>query len=292
MMTPELLSKVHQIEIITNRLVDEIMAGSYHSSFKGRGMEFDEVREYMPGDDVRTIDWNVTARSGRPHIKTFVEERELTVMLMVDLSASTDFGSGDRTKGELAAEICALLAFSAIKNNDRVGLLIFTDRVEKFIPPKKGKNHVLRVVREVLYHKPQHKGTNIPAAVEHLMRLLSRKSVVFLLSDFAGAESLRRPLAVLNRTHDLVALRIRDPRESELPPMGYAGFQDPESGEVIFVNTSNARFRETYVSAVRQQESAVEQLLRQLKVDVAEIATNRPYLEPIVQLFRRRATRY
>jgi uncharacterized protein (DUF58 family) len=292
MMTPELLSKVHQIEIITNRLVDEIMAGSYHSSFKGRGMEFDEVREYMPGDDVRTIDWNVTARSGRPHIKTFVEERELTVMLMVDLSASTDFGSGDRTKGELAAEICALLAFSAIKNNDRVGLLIFTDRVEKFIPPKKGKNHVLRVVREVLYHKPQHKGTNIPAAVEHLMRLLSRKSVVFLLSDFAGAESLRRPLAILNRTHDLVALRIRDPRESELPPMGYAGFQDPESGEVIFVNTLNARFREAYVSAVRQQESAVEQLLRQLKVDVAEIATNRPYLEPIVQLFRRRATRY
>jgi uncharacterized protein (DUF58 family) len=292
MLAKELVGRVRQIEIITNRLVDEVMAGSYHSTFKGRGMEFDEVREYAAGDDVRTIDWNVTARAGVPFIKRYVEERELTVMLMVDLSGSTGFGSGERTKGELAAEICSLLAFSAIRNNDRVGLLIFTDRVEKFIPPKKGKNHVLRVIREVLAYEPKYSGTNIPAAIEHLGRLLKRKSVVFLLSDFIGAEELRKPLSVLNRTHDLIALRIRDPREAELPPMGFAQFEDPETGEVVFVDTFNPRVRRAFAEAAERNNAAVQQLLRQLKVDVAEIETDKPYLDPIVQLFRRRAHRY
>jgi uncharacterized protein (DUF58 family) len=292
MLAKELVGRVRQIEIITNRLVDEVMAGSYHSTFKGRGMEFDEVREYTAGDDVRSIDWNVTARAGVPFIKRYVEERELTVMLMVDLSGSTAFGSGERTKGELAAEICSLLAFSAIRNNDRVGLLIFTDRVEKFIPPKKGKNHVLRVIREVLAYQPEHTGTNIPAAIEHLVRLLKRKSVVFLLSDFIGAEELRKPLSVLNRTHDLIALRIRDPREVELPPMGFAQFEDPETGEVVFVDTFNPRVRRAFAEAAQRTDAAVQQLLRQLKVDVAEIDTEKPYLDPIVQLFRRRAHRY
>ncbi|MGI8906612.1 MAG: DUF58 domain-containing protein [Candidatus Sumerlaeaceae bacterium] len=292
MIPKELFGRVRQIEIVTNRLVDEVMAGSYHSTFKGRGMEFDEVREYAAGDDVRSIDWNVTARAGAPYIKRYVEERELTVMLMVDLSASTDFGSGESTKGELAAEICSLLAFSAIKNNDRVGLMIFTDRVEKFIPPKKGKNHVLRVIREVLAYQPEHRGTDIPAAIEHLMRLLKRKSVVFLLSDLIGAEELRRPLSVLNRTHDLIAIKIRDPREAELPAMGFAPFEDPETGEIVFVDTFNPRVRRAYVEAAQRSHAAVQQLLRQLKVDVAEIYTDKSYLEPIVHLFRRRAHRY
>lgn len=292
MLSKEVMSKVRHIEIITNRLVDEVMAGSYHSTFKGRGMEFEEVREYSPGDDVRAIDWNVTARAGSPYIKTFVEERELSVMLMVDLSGSTDFGSSERTKGELAAEICALLAFSAIRNNDRVGLLIFTDRVEVYIPPKKGKNHVLRVVREVLYHKPEGRCTNIGAAIQHVMRINKRKAVVFLISDFIGAEDVRMPLSVLNKTHDLVALRIRDPRELELPPIGLVPFQDPETGEVVFVDTFSRRARDRYKQAVERSNQAVEQTLKQLSVDVAEIYTDRPYMEPIVQLFRHRAHRY
>src|SRR5690606_7956998 len=232
MIPNDILAKVRQIEIYTHRLVNDVMAGSYHSTFKGRGMEFEDVREYQPGDDVRAIDWNVTARTGVPFIKRFREERELTVMLMVDLSGSTDFGTSEQTKGELAAEICALLAFSAIKNNDRVGLLIFTDRVEKFIPPKKGKNHVLRVVREVLFHKPMHRGTNVPAAVEHVMKVLKRKSVVFLLSDFIPGARLRRPLSALNNRHDLIALRISDVREHDLPAMGLVQFHDPETGQV------------------------------------------------------------
>jgi uncharacterized protein (DUF58 family) len=291
MIPRELISKVRHIEIVTNRLVNEVMAGSYHSVFKGRGMEFDEVREYMPGDDVRSIDWNVTARTGAPYIKTYVEERELTVMLMVDLSGSTDFGTRDRLKGELAAEICALLAFSAIKNNDRVGLLIFTDQVEKFIPPKKGKNHVLRVIREVLFFRPAHRGTNIPAAIEHLTRVLKRKSVVFLISDFFG-EHLRRPLSVLNQNHDLIAIKIRDRRELEIPPMGFVPFEDPETGEVVFVDTFSADFRGKYRAAAAQMENELQSLFRQLKIDSVRIDTGESYIEPIVELFRRRAHRY
>lgn len=291
MIPREILSKVRQIEITTNRLVNEVMAGSYHSVFKGRGMEFEEVREYIPGDDIRTIDWNVTARTGAPFVKTYREERELTVMLLVDLSGSTDFGTSDKLKSELGAELCALLAFSAIKNNDRVGLLIFTDRVEKFIPPKKGKNHVLRVVREVLFYRPQYTRTNIPAAAEHLMRVMKRKSVVFLISDFIG-ENLRRPLSVLNQNHDLIAVRVRDPRELEIPAMGIVPFEDPETGEVFMVDTFDRGFRKAYEQSVRQRDTETEHLFKQLKIDFIAIDTDKPYLDRIVQLFRKRASRY
>lgn len=291
MIPREIISKVRHIEIVTNRLVNEVMAGSYHSVFKGRGMEFEEVREYTPGDDVRAIDWNVTARTGAPHVKTFVEERELTVMLMVDLSGSTDFGSGDSLKSELAAEICALLAFSAIKNNDRVGLLIFTDRVEKFIPPKKGKNHVLRVIREVLFYRPEYHKTDIPAAVEHIMHVLKRKSVIFLISDFY-AEHLRRPLSVLNQNHDLIAVKLRDPREMEIPPVGFVPFEDPETGEVVFVDTFNPEFRRRYRKEMERNEQQLDELFRQASIDSVDVVTGKPYLEPIVELFQRRALRY
>jgi uncharacterized protein (DUF58 family) len=291
MIPREVLSKVRHIEIITNRLVNEVMAGSYHSVFKGRGMEFDEVREYMPGDDVRTIDWNVTARTGVPYVKRFVEERELTVMLMVDLSGSTDFGTGERLKGELAAEICALLAFSAIRNNDRVGLLIFTDRVEMFIPPKKGKNHVLRVIREVLFFRPENRQTNMPAAIEHITRVLKRKSVVFLISDFF-AQNIKRPVSVLNQKHDLIALQIRDPRELEIPPIGFVPFEDPETGEVLFVDTFSAEFRGKFKAAANHMQQEIEQFFKQMRVDHVTIGTDGSYIEPIIALFRRRAHRY
>lgn len=291
MIPSEIMAKVRQIEIYTHRLVNDVMAGSYHSTFKGRGMEFEEVREYNPGDDVRSIDWNVTARTGTPHIKRFREERELTVMLMVDLSGSTDFGAADQTKGELAAEICALLAFAAIKNNDQVGLLIFTDRVEKFIPPKKGKNHVLRVVREVLFHKPMHRGTSIPAAVEHMMKVLSRKSVVFLISDFMPTSGIRRPLSALNNRHDLIALRVRDSRELALPPMGLIKLRDPETGQSVFVDTFDKRFRKRFEDMALKQEAEVTHLFKQLKIDSVDIQTGRPYIEAMVQLFKRRALR-
>lgn len=291
MIPREVLSKVKHIEIVTNRLVNEVMAGSYHSTFKGRGMEFDEVREYQAGDDVRSIDWNVTARTGVPYIKTFVEERELTVMLMVDLSGSTEFGSGERLKGELAAELCSLLAFSAIKNNDRVGLLIFTDRVELFIPPKKGKNHVLRVIREVLFFRAQNKGTNMPLAIEHITKVLKRKSVVFLISDFFS-ENLRRPLSVLNQKHDLIAIQIRDPREFDMPAIGFVPFQDPETGEVLFVDTFNPEFRGKFKAAAQHTQNELEHLLKQLRVDHVPIDADKSYIEPIVGLFRRRAHRY
>ncbi len=291
MIPNEILAKVRQIEIYTHRLVNDVMAGSYHSTFKGRGMEFEDVREYNPGDDVRSIDWNVTARTGVPYIKRFREERELTVMLMVDLSGSTDFGTQDQTKGELAAEICALLAFSAIKNNDRVGLLIFTDRVELFIPPKKGKNHVLRVVREVLFHKALHRGTGVPIAVEHLMKVLKRKSVVFLLSDFLPGTGLRRPLSALNNRHDLIALRIRDAREFDMPAMGLVQFHDPESGDTFFVDTFNPAFRKEYSRITQKAKNDVSHLFKQLKIDSVEVQTGQPYIEAMVQLFKRRALR-
>jgi uncharacterized protein (DUF58 family) len=282
MIPREVLSKVRRIEIVTNRLVSEVMAGSYHSVFRGRGMEFDEVREYAPGDDVRAIDWNVTARTGAPHVKTYVEERELTVMLMVDLSGSTDFGSVEHLKSEIAAEVCALLAFSAIRNNDRV---------ERYIPPKKGKNHVLRVVREVLFFRPTWRGTSLPAAAEHALRLLKRRSVVFLISDFI-APDLKRPLSLLNQRHDLIALRLTDPREMEIPAVGIVPFEDPETGETHYIDTNSARFRRAYAQEAGRWRDSTTQLLRRLRVDHADIATDRPYLDPIVEIFRRRALRY
>src|SRR5512135_3124732 len=236
MLPKEVVSKIRRIQITTNRLVNESLAGEYHSVFKGRGMEFDEVREYQHGDDIRTIDWNVTSRAGRPFVKRYVEERELTVMLLVDTSASGEFGSEQKTKGEITAEISALLAFSAIKNNDRVGAILFTDRVEKFIPPRRGSTHVLRVIREILFYRPEHTGTSIQKALEHLNLVLHKKAVVFLISDLLD-QGYEQSLKVANRRHDMVIVQVIDPREQELPDVGILELRDAETGEILYVDT-------------------------------------------------------
>src|SRR5512135_932879 len=245
MLPREIVRKIRRIQITTNRLVNESLAGEYHSVFKGRGMEFDEVREYQHGDDVRTIDWNVTSRTGHPFVKRYVEERELTVMLLVDMSASGSFGSAAKTKSEIAAEISALIAFSAIKNNDRVGAILFTDRVEKFIPPRRGSTHVLRVIREVLFHRPEHRGTRIQKAFEHLNLVVHKRSVVFLISDLLD-QGFEQSLKAANRKHDVVIIQILDPREKELPKAGILELRDAETGEITFIDTSLPRIRSTF----------------------------------------------
>ena len=245
MIPAEILRKVKRIEIRTRHLVNTVFSGEYHSVFKGQGVAFAEVREYQPGDDIRTIDWNVTARMGHPFVKVFDEERELTVMLMVDASASGDFGTVEQMKGEIGVELCALLAFSAIQNNDRVGLIIFTDEVEAFIPPKKGKKHVLRVIRELLYFRPTRRGTDIGAALDYLNRVTRRKSVVFLVSDFV-ASGYERALRVAGRRHDLVAVALQDPRETALPDVGIVELEDAETGEEILVDTSDPVVRDSF----------------------------------------------
>jgi len=282
---------LRHIEIVTRRIVNEVVAGRYHSVFRGRGMEFDEVREYIPGDDIRTIDWNVTARTGKPHIKRYVEERELTVALCVDLSGSTDFGSVGRLKRMLATEVSALLAFSAIKNNDRVGLLLFAEEVEKFIPPKKGRNHVLRVIRELL-HEARGRGTNIPAALEHLNNVMRRKSVVFLISDFAVAGDLQKPLSIANHRHDLVALTITDPRELDLPNVGLIEVEDAETGRRRWVDTASAAVRRAYAGEARRRIRERQRLFQSLSMDHVDLWTDRDYVKPLVEFFRRRASRY
>jgi uncharacterized protein (DUF58 family) len=288
----EVLVQVRRLEIVTRRMVNEVVAGRYHSVFKGRGMEFMEVREYSPGDDIRTIDWNVTARTGSPHVKTFVEERELSVMLMVDLSGSMRFGTQNRLKSEVAAEICALLAFSAIKNQDRIGLTIFADEVELLIPPRKGRDHALRVIREVLAYRGRGRQTNFEAATETVLKLLKRKSVLFLVSDFWGGDRWKRPLSLLNRKHDLIALVMRDPRELELPWCGIVPLQDSESGEVIWVDTADRAFRRRYAALARQHDERLAQMLKYLQVDHAFIECDKPYIDRIVRVFEKRATRY
>ena len=232
MIPREILKKVRHIEIATKGLVNEVFSGEYHSVFKGRGMTFAEVREYQYGDDIRSIDWNVTARAGTPFVKIYEEERELTVVLVVDVSASGNFGTQERMKGEVAVELSAVLAFSAIKNHDKIGLILFSDRIEKFVPPRKGRRHVLRVLRELLFHKPEGRGTDIGGALEYLSRVVPRRSVVFLVSDFLGT-GFSRPLSVAGRRHDLIAVRMRDPRESEIPPVGLVEMEDPETGERV-----------------------------------------------------------
>jgi uncharacterized protein (DUF58 family) len=280
MIPKEILKKVRRIEIVTNRTVNDVMAGEYHSVFKGRGMEFDEVREYSPGDDIRTIDWNVTARSGFPHVKRYVEERELTVMLLVDASASGDFGSGEQMKGEVAVELCALLAFSAIKNNDRVGLIIFTDEVEQYIPPKKGKSHVLRVIRELLYFKPKGRRTSIPTALEFLNKVTTRKAVAFLISDFIDS-GIAKSMSIANRRHDLIAVTIGDPREKELPSIGFMEFEDAETGEIILVDTYDQPTRDLFSKNSAGARGELERMFRSLRMDYIPIGTDRPYVEPL-----------
>jgi len=286
----EILKKVRRIEISTRGLVNEVFSGEYHSVFKGRGMTFSEVREYQYGDDIRAIDWNVTARTGTPFVKVYEEERELTVVLLVDVSASGAFGSRERMKKELAVELSAVLAFSAIKNNDKIGLILFSDRVEKFVPPRKGRRHVLRVLRELLFHRPQGRGTDIGAALEYLSRVIPRRAVVFLVSDFMGS-GFSSPLAVVGKRHDLVAIRIGDEREQELPALGLVEMEDPETGDRLVVNTSDPGFREAFRDRSQRRLADLDRDFRRCKVDVVDVETGRPYVEPLMRFFRERARR-
>lgn len=290
MLTSDLIKKIRKIEITTSRAVNDVMAGQYHSVFKGRGMAFDEVRPYQPGDDIRVIDWNVTARMNDLFVKQFIEERELTVMLLVDASGSQSFGTRQRFKSELAAEISGLLAFSAIKNNDRVGLVVFTDRVEKFVPPKKGTKHVLRVISEVLSFKPSSRGTDISAGLEFLSRVTRRKSVAFLISDFmtSGYDSA---LKVAHRRHDLVSIVLRDPLEEQLPDLGLASFQDAESGEIFMFDTTSRRARRRVSELIEDRHQARRRLFNQLHLDFIELSTGEEYLRPLVLFFKHRAAR-
>jgi len=291
MIPKEILQKVREIEIYTNRLVNDSLAGEYHSVFKGRGMEFSEVREYQQGDDIRTIDWNVTARMGHPYVKLHVEERELTVILLVDASASGSFGTVNTMKGELAVELCAVLAFSAIRNNDKIGLITFTDDVEKYIPPKKGKNHVLRVIRELLYFHPERTETNIQVALEYLNNVIRRKAVVFLVSDFI-ARNYEQALRVTSRKHDVIPITITDPREQELPVVGLLELEDAETGEHIMLDTFDQRVRTAYEALARQEQETRERFFRSMKLDVINVRTDEPYIQTLISFFRKRASRY
>lgn len=290
MIPREILKQVRRIEISTRGLVNEVFSGEYHSVFKGRGMNFAEVREYQYGDDIRSIDWNVTARTGAPFVKIFEEERELTVMLVVDASASGDFGTKQRFKGEVAVEICALLAFSAIKNNDKVGLIIFSDRIEKFVPPRKGRRHVLRVLRELLYHRPKGRRTDITTAIEYLTHVQRKKAVTFLVSDFRD-EGFEKALAVAGRRHDLIAVRVGDVRERVLPPLGLLELEDPETGARVTVNTSNHDFRKKFAACVARTREALDDAFRRSKVDVIDVETGRLYTEPLMRFFQDRMRR-
>ncbi|TDI24929.1 MAG: DUF58 domain-containing protein [Acidobacteria bacterium] len=290
MIPREILTQVRRVEITTRGLVNDVFSGEYHSVFKGRGMNFAEVRAYQYGDDIRSIDWNVTARTGTPFVKVFDEERELTLMLVVDVSASGEFGSRSRMKGEVAVEICAVLAFSAITNNDKVGLIIFSDRIEKFVPPRKGRRHVLRVLRELLYFQPAGRGTDIAGALEYLVRVVRRRAVVFVVSDFF-ATGYQKALAVAGRRHDTIVIRMGDPRERELPAVGYIELEDAETGEQLTVNVSDPAFRDAFNREVTDTRTALEREFRKTGVDVIEISTDRPYADRLMRFFRQRAKR-
>jgi len=291
MLSSEQLKAVRKIQIRTSHLVSDLFAAQYQSVFKGRGMEFSDVRHYQPGDDIRTIDWNVTARTGVPHVKRFVEERELTVMLLVDASASTHFGTVRQLKSELAAELAALFAFSAITNNDKVGLLIFSDRVELALPPKKGTRHVLRVIRDVLSFTPQGRGTDIAAALEHLGRVTKRRCVTFVISDFLDPQA-RRALKIANRRHDVVAVVLDDPRDRTLPDVGLIELEDPESGATVLVDTGDARLRREFERRAEARRREREQMLHRIDVDAVVLRTDRPYTEALWRFFRMRERRH
>jgi len=292
MLTSDLMKKIQRIEIRTRRLVNDSFAGEYHSIFKGRGMEFDEVRPYQIGDEIRTIDWNVTARTGEPYVKRYVEERELTVMLVVDASASENFGSVNRFKRELAAELTAVLSFAATTNNDKVGLLIFTDQIELFIPPRKGRKHVLRLIRELLAFEPQSKGTNIKMALDKVNQILKRRSIIFLVSDFmADPDGYRKALSVTNRRHDVIAVDLNDPLDSEIGNVGLLALEDPESGDIVWVDTSSRRWQDAYQKQMQQLENSKTRIFRQANVDRIDIHTDQEYATPLTRFFQDRAKR-
>jgi len=288
--TREILHKIRRLELHTRRLVESSFAGQYQSVFKGRGMNFEEVRPYSPGDEIRAIDWNVTARTGEPYIKKFTEEREMTVMIVLDVSASGNFGSVHESKRELAAEVAAILAFSAIHNNDKVGLLLFSDRVELFIPPKKGRHHILRLIREMLYFDPKGRGTDLAGALEYMNKLITRRAVVFVISDFFTGD-FTRPLTVSARRHDMVALPIVDPAEEELPDVGVILLEDPETGEQIEVDTSRRAISRNYadLSALRTKELA--SMFGSRGIDMVSLRTDKDYLPVLRNFFDRRGRR-
>ena len=290
MIPKDVLKKIRQIQIRTTHMVSDLFAGQYHSVFKGQGMEFQEVREYQAGDDIRAIDWNVTARMGHPFIKKYVEERELTVMLLVDISGSNQFGSNSQIKRGLAAEVAAVLAFSAIQNNDRVGLILFSDEVEHFLPPGKGNRHVLRVIRDDLYFKAKKPGTSIRSALHFLNNVATRKTVTFLISDFIDHD-YETALAVSAKRHDLISVLIRDPRETTLVPAGVVEWEDAESGRRVLIDTSDAATRKAFDAQVARRQTLLRDLLRKRGVDVIELTTGQSYTQELVRFFRKRGQR-
>ena len=291
MLTKEILKQVRQIEIKTKGLVNQVFSGEYHSVFKGRGMEFSEVREYQFGDDIRSIDWNVTARLGHPFIKIFEEERELTVILMVDLSGSLIFGSIDKTKQQIAVELSAILAFSALKDSDKVGLILFTDKIEKFVPPRKGRKHVLRIIREVLSFAPEGKSTNIKAALEYMNNAVKKKSIAFLISDFIDS-GFDKILRIVSRKHDLVGIVLNDKREDEIPQMGLVKFMDAESGVERWIDTDNKQMRFLFKQMRERSIAKRKALFISSRLDSIEVDTGQNYIKPLVQFFRMREKRW
>ncbi|NQT07364.1 MAG: DUF58 domain-containing protein [Candidatus Omnitrophica bacterium] len=290
MIPKEVLRNIRRIQITTSRLVTDVFAGQYHSVFKGMGMEFDEVRVYQPGDEIRSIDWNVTARTGSPHVKKFVEERELTVMLLLDMSLSCRFGTHRKFKSQLAAELCSVFALSAVKNNDKVGFIAFTDRIEKFVPPRKGVRHVLRVIREALYLKAKGTGTDINSVVEYLNRVLKRRAVVFIISDFYAA-NYKKALSIANKRHDVIAVTITDPRETELPDVGIIRLDDAESGKGYMVDTSDRSLRQEYKKNSLRVFDERKRLFSSVNVDNIEIRTDIPYSKSLIKFFKMRERR-
>lgn len=291
MLTKDLVKQVRQIEIRTKGLVNQVFSGEYHSVFKGRGMEFSEVREYQFGDDIRNIDWNVTARFGHPYIKIFEEERELTVILMVDLSGSLMFGSVSKTKQQIAAELSAILAFSALKNNDKVGLILFTDKIEKFVPPRKGRIHVLRIIREVLSFEPEGKSTNLRGALEFMHNAIKKKSIAFLISDFID-EGYEKILRIVGRKHDLIGVVLDDKREKEIPNIGLIKLTDSETGNERWIDTSSRKVRETISTVRKENEKIRNSVFVKSGLDKIEVTTDSNYIQPLVQFFRRRARKW
>lgn len=290
MIPREYLKKIRRLEIRTNRLAQNLLAGSYHSVFKGRGLDFEEVREYLPGDDIRTIDWNVTARTGSPHIKKFREERELSILLLVDVSASDQLGSGSQSKKELAAEVASVFAFSALRNSDKVGLMLYTDQVESFIPPRKGRSHVFRLIREILFFRPAHTGTRLKAALDYLNLVVTKPAVVFIISDFLDSH-FERALRLLNQRHDAIAISVFDRREMELPDVGCIALEDAETGDVVEVNTSDRRLRAAFASKAEDRRRQRAKALERTGVDVIELETGQPYHLALKSFFDRRIKR-
>ena len=289
METSEILKKVRQIEIKTRGLSNNIFAGQYHSAFKGRGMAFSEVREYQFGDDIRDIDWNVTARHNRPYVKIFEEERELTVMLMIDVSASRNFGTISKLKKNQITEIAAVLAFSAIQNNDKIGVIFFSDKIEKFIPPKKGRTHILHIIRELIDFYPEDKQTDIEQALEYMTNSIKKRCTCFVISDFIDEHDFAHALAIANRKHDVVALRVYDPRENQLPPVGMMYLRDAETGEQMWVDTSDKKLREAYEKYAFVREKELDAIFKRSGVDVANIRSDEDYVRALITLFKKRA---